>query len=108
MGRKRVIAPKEASLWLGVLLDASFDLTSKALDLEHSAETLNQIDTGKSWRARHARIDLLSIASDFTQYPHDFSDARRAELLLVWAERWVLPSEWSRLQARVRKRRQRL
>lgn len=107
MGRKRVIAPEEASLWLGVLLDAAFDPTSTALDLQRSADMLNHTGSGHSWQARHGQADLLAIASDLTQYPHDYNDVRRAELLLTWAERWIQPDDWQRLQGRVRKRRQR-
>lgn len=107
MGRKRVIAPEEASLWLGVLLDAAFDPTSTALNLKRSADVLNHTGPGHSWQARHGKADLLAIASDLTQYPHDYSDTRRAELLLAWAERWIQADDWQRLQGRVRKRRQR-
>ena len=107
MGRKRVIAPEEASLWLGVLLDAAFDPTSTALDLKRSADVLNLTGPGRGWQARHGQAELLAIASDFTQSPHDYSDIRRAELLLAWAERWVQADDWQRLQGRVRKRRQR-
>ena len=107
MGRKRVIAPEDASLWLGILLDAAFDPTSTALDLKRSADKLNHTKSGHSWQARHGQADLLAIASDLTQYPHDYNDARRAELLLAWAERWIQPEDWQRLQGRVRKRRQR-
>lgn len=107
MGRKRVIVPEEASLWLGVLLDAAFDPTSTTLDLKRSADVLNHTGPGHSWQARHGQSDLLAIASDLTQYPHDYSETRRAELLLAWAERWVQADDWQRLQGRVRKRRQR-
>ncbi|KGE77228.1 hypothetical protein FP66_11260 [Halomonas salina] len=107
MGRKRVIVPEEASLWLGVLLDAAFDPTSTALDLKRSADVLNHTGPGHGWQARHGQAELLAIASDLTQYPHDYSDTRRAELLLAWAERWVQADDWQRLQGRVRKRRQR-
>lgn len=107
MGRKRVIAPEEASLWLGVLLDAAFDHTSTALNLERSAEVLNQTRPGKGWQAHHGQADLLAIASDFTQYPHDYNDQRRAEMLLAWVHRWVQADDWQRLHGRVRKRRQR-
>lgn len=105
MGRKRVIAPEEASLWLSVLLDAAFDPTSTVL--EHSANVLNHSGSGDGWQAHHAQTDLLAIASDLTQYPHDYSDKQRAELLLAWSNRWIQPDDWLRLQGRVRKRRQR-
>ncbi|MDN3554357.1 hypothetical protein QWY74_12985 [Halomonas almeriensis] len=108
MGRKRVMVPEEASLWLGVLLDAAFDPTSTALDLQRSADVLNHQGPGNGWQAHHGQSNLLAIASDLTQYPHDYSDQRRTELLLTWAERWVQPDDWSRLAARVRKRRERL
>ncbi|TDU18088.1 hypothetical protein C8E00_11416 [Chromohalobacter marismortui] len=107
MGRKRVIVQKEAPLWLGVLLDAAFDPTSTALDLKRSADVLNHTGPGHGWQVRHGQADLLAIASNLTQYPHDYSDARRTELLLAWAERWVQADDWRRLQERVRKRRQR-
>ena len=107
MGRKRVIAPEEASLWLGVLLDAAFNPTSTALNLKRSADVLNHTGTGHGWQPCHGQADLLAIASDLTQYPNDYSDTRRAELLLAWAERWIQADDWQRLQGRVRKRRQR-
>ncbi|MDY7117887.1 hypothetical protein RAN53_16180 [Halomonas sp. SSL-5] len=93
---------------MGVLLDAAFDPTSTALDLARSADALNYTEPGHGWQARHGQAGLLAIASDLTQYPHDYSDTRRAELLLAWAERWVQAEDWSRLTARVRKRRQRM
>ncbi|MBL73160.1 MAG: hypothetical protein CMF21_00075 [Idiomarinaceae bacterium] len=107
MGRKRVIAPEEASLWLSVLLNAAFDPASTALDLQRSADVQNHTEPGRDWQARHGQAELLAIASDLTQYPHDYSDTQRAELLLAWAERWVQADDWQRLQGRVRKRRQR-
>lgn len=107
MGRKRVMVPEEASLWLGVLLDAAFDPTSTALDLKRSADVLNHTGPGNNWQTRHGQAELLAIANDFTRYPEDYSTTRRAELLLAWAERWVQPEDWQRLQGRVRKRRQR-
>lgn len=105
MARKREIVPSEAQVWLGVLLDAAFDPTSTTLELKRSADRLNHTGPGHGWLARHGQTELLAIASDLTQYPHDYSDTRRAELLLAWAERWVQPEDWSRLHARVRKRR---
>lgn len=114
MPRKREIVPSEAQLWLGVLLDAAFDPTSKTLDLARSAEIANQQaqESGQldalRLAARDGKTQLLSLAGDLTAYPEDYSDQRRAELLLAWAERWVQPEDWSRLAARVRKRRQRV
>ena len=51
---------------------------------------------------------LIALASDFTNYPEDYSDTRRAELLEAWMDRWVQPDDVKRLNARIRKRRQRL
>lgn len=112
MPRKREIRPDEVSVWLGVLLDAAFDPTGQTLNLARSAEIINAraraqgLDLMKQW-ARDGLSQLLALASDFTNYPEDFPDRRRAELLLVWAERWMQPDDWSRLQSRVRKRRER-
>lgn len=114
MGRKREIVPGEAQLWLGVLLDAAFDPTSRTLDLARSAEIANQQAQTSGHRdalrltARDGKTQLLNLAGDLTGYPEDYSDQRRAELLLAWAERWVQAEDWSRLTARVRKRRQRM
>lgn len=114
MARKREIVPSEAQLWLGVLLDAAFDPTSKTLDLARSAEIANQHAQAQGSRdtlrltARDGKKQLLSLAGDLTAYPEDYSDQRRAELLLTWSERWVQADDWSRLTARVRKRRQRM
>tara|TARA_R110001606_G_scaffold23555_2_gene78710 strand:+ start:174 stop:410 length:237 start_codon:yes stop_codon:yes gene_type:complete len=55
---------------------------------------------------RAARLDLVGIAHDATAYPDDIPGWRLAELLLRWAEQYVPPEDWKRLQARVRKRRQ--
>lgn len=81
MARKRAIQAAEAPLWLAVLLDYSF--------------------SGKGAQ-RAARIDLLGVAHDVTVYPDDI---RLAELILRWAEQYVPPDDWRRLQARVRKKR---
>lgn len=112
MARKREIVPSEAQLWLGVLLDAAFDPTSKTLNLAHSAEIANRQAQARGKRdalyltARDGKTQLLALASDLTAYPGDYSDRRQAELLLRWAERWIQPNDWGRLTARVRKRRQ--
>lgn len=114
MGRRREIVPEEASLWLGVLLDAAFDPTSRTLDLARSAEIANQEAQANGLRdalrltARDGKTQLLALAGDLTAYPEDYSDQRRAELLLAWVERWVQADDWTRLAGRVRKRRQRL
>jgi hypothetical protein len=92
MARKRSISPYEAHIWLGVLLDAAFDQTSRTLSLS----------------SRDGQTQLLALAGDLTAYPDDYSAQRQAELLLAWAERWIQPEDWGRLAARVRKRRQRL
>lgn len=113
MSRKREIVPSEAQLWLGVLLDAAFDPTSRTLDLARSAEIANRQAQGSGQRnalrltARDGKTQLLALAGDLTAYPEEYSDQRRAELMLAWAERWVQAEDWSRLAARVRKRRQR-
>lgn len=101
------MVPEEASLWLGVLLDAAFDPTSAALDLARSAGVLNHTGSGSGWQACHGQAELLAIASDLIRYPDDYSSTRRTELLLAWAERWIQPDDWQRLQGQVRKRRQR-
>lgn len=114
MPRKREIVPDEAQLWLGVLLDAAFDPTSKTLDLTHSAEIANRQAQESGQRdamrltARDGKTQLLALADDLTAHPEEYGDQRQAELLLDWVERWVQPKDWARLQARVRKRRQRL
>lgn len=114
MARKREIVPSEAQLWLGVLLDAAFDPTSKTLDLARSAEIANQRAQEVGRRdalrltARDGKTQLLGLAGDLTAYPDDYSDQRQAELLLIWAERWIQPEDWGRLAARVRKRRQKM
>lgn len=111
MPRRREIRPDEASLWLGVLLDAAFDPTSRTLNLARSAELANKASRDQGMTealrltARDGRSQLLTIAGDFVNYPEEYSDRRRAELLLAWVERWMQPEDWARLQARVRKRR---
>lgn len=111
MARQRHISPLETSIWLGVLLDAAFDPTSKTLNLARSAEIANQVARDQGLvnalhlTARDGQSQLLALASDFVNYPEDFSDRRRAELLLGWVERWIQPGDWTRLSARVRKRR---
>ncbi|GHB15743.1 hypothetical protein [Modicisalibacter luteus] len=113
MARRREIRPEEATLWLGVLLDAAFDPTSKTLNLARSAEIANQAAQKQGMAgalrltARDGQSQLLALASDFVSYPEEQSDKRRAELLLGWAEHWMLPEDWTRLAARVRKRRER-
>ncbi len=83
-GRPRSIQPREASIWLPVLLEYAFS----------SSDT-----------SRAAQLDLLGIAHDATAYPDDIPSARMAELLLLWAAYAVPTADWRRLQARVRKRR---
>lgn len=78
----------EVATWLAVLLDTAFDPGSDAVEREGKAE-------------------LLAIAGDFTNYPDDFPDARRADLLLRWVAKWLPGDCWPRLQGRVRKRRSR-
>lgn len=110
MPRKRDINAGESAIWLGVLLDAAFDPTSQALNLAARAETLNReappsMPQG-GWSPRIGRSELLGIASDINDYPDDIPPSRAADLLLRWADRWVSSDEWTRLKARVRKRRQ--
>lgn len=112
MPRKREIRTDEVTIWLGVLLDAAFDPTSTALNLARSAEQANARAKAQGvglprLTARDGLSQLLALASDFTTYPDDYTDRRRAELLLLWAERWMQPSDWTRLASRVRKRRER-
>ena len=87
MARPRSITPDEVDTWLALLLEATFS---------------GDIDTPQA-----ARLGLLGIASVATQYPYDVPPARQVTLLLTWAEQWISPADWSRLAARVRKRRQR-
>lgn len=111
-GRVRTIRGDEVSLWLGVLLGAAFDPTSHTLNLARSAELLNaQAKAGGV--TDHVRVSardglgqLLSLAGDFVTYPEDYRTSRQAELLLIWANRWLQPEDWNRLQAKVRKRRE--
>lgn len=112
MARKREIVPVESKIWLGVLLDATFDPTSQVLNLAAQAEAMNREAPPSTpvggWSARIGRSELLAIARDITDYPDDYHPSRAAEILLRWANRWVATDDWSRLKARVRKRRQRL
>lgn len=84
MGRPRALQAVEAPLWLAVLLDYSFS--------DKNAQ-------------RAAQLGLLGIAHYATAYPDDIPGWRLGELLLSWAEQYVPPADWRRLQARVRKRR---
>lgn len=111
MPRHREIRPDEALLWLGVLLDAAFDPTSITLNLARSAEAANKAAYEQGMKealrltARDGQSQLLALAGDFVNYPEEYSDRRRSELLLAWVERWMQPEDWTRIQARVRKRR---
>lgn len=114
MARKRSIAPDEARIWLGVLLDAAFDPTARhQLNLARSAEIANQRAQESGHRdalrltARDGRTQLLGLAGDLTAYPDDYTSQREAELLLAWCEMWLQPDDWRRLVERVKKRRQR-
>jgi hypothetical protein len=110
MPRKREIVPSEAAVWLGVLLDAVFDPTSNVVNLAAQAEAMNRAAPSSApggWTARMGRSELLMIASDINDYPDDIPPPRAAGLLLAWSARWLTPGDWSRLQSRVRKRRQR-
>lgn len=84
MARTRAIQVAEAHLWLEVLLTYAF---------------------GSEPAQRAAQLDLLGVAYDATAYPNDIPDARLAELLLAWAERYVGAGDWHRLQAKIRQRR---
>lgn len=86
MPRRRSISHADAGEWLAVLLDHSF--TAKRVTAP-------------------ARLDLLGIAHDATAYPDEIPPAKLAELLLIWSEQHVEPTSWRRLQARMRKRRNR-
>lgn len=111
MARKREIDAREASLWLGVLLDATFDPTSQVIHLDTQADAMNRELPSPSdggWSAQIGRSELLSIAKDMTDTPDDYPPSRAADVLLRWANRWVTTNDWSRLKARVRKRRQRM
>lgn len=113
-GRVRAIYAEEADLWLGILLGASFDPTSHTLNLARSAELINQRKADAALKdyikvtARDGRQELLALASDFTTYPEDYNASRRAEMLLRWANLWLQADDWNRLQAKVRKRREKL
>lgn len=108
--RRREIDPGEHRIWLGILLDAVFDPTSRVVNLRARAEAMNReyppSTPGGGWNPRIAQAELLSIASDVTDYPDDIPPRRAAELLVLWAERWLTKEDWDRLQGRVRKRRQ--
>lgn len=112
MPRKRDIRSEDAEIWLGVLLDSAFDPTSRTLNLSRSAEILNDcsrqhgMTNALKLTARDGKSQLLALASDFTNYPGDFTYQRRAELLLEWVNRWLQPEDWQRLRERVKKRRQ--
>ncbi|MCG7602133.1 hypothetical protein MHM84_20565 [Halomonas sp. McH1-25] len=112
MARARKIQPAEVSLWLGILLDAAFDPTTRTLNLARSAELANKAAQAHGMTnalilsARDGRSQLLALASDFVNYPEEYSDRHRAELLLDWANRWIQPEDWLRLQTRLRKRRE--
>jgi hypothetical protein len=114
MANPRSIHPAEADLWLGVLLDAAFDPTSRVLNLARSAEIANQKTRSQGMvdalrlTARDGKCQLLSLAGDFTAYGEEYGPRRRAELLLNWANRWIQPQDWCRLAATVRKRRARM
>ncbi len=110
MPRSREIPAEECQVWLGVLLDAVFDPTSKVVNLGRRAEQMNQEGEGTpkgGWSAKVGKSELLAIARDITDYPEDYPSEHRADLLLRWVNRWVTDEDWSRLKARVRKRRQR-
>lgn len=86
MPRPKQMHADEVTTWLAVLLDTAFDPDSEAI-------------------AQQGKSQLLAIAGDFTTYPDDFPDTRRAELLLRWVATWLPDGQWPRLQSRVRKRR---
>lgn len=92
MPRPRKMNADEVATWLAVLLDTAFDPSGPS--------SLSPVD-------RIGKAQLLALASDFTNYPDDFPDTRRAELLLLWVAKWLPESLWPRLQNRVRKRRAR-
>lgn len=112
MAKPRRVQPSEAKIWLGVLLDAAFDPTTQTLNLARSAEKSNRkaqeqgMPNALKQTASDGQSQLLALASDFVNYPEDHSDARQGELLLAWIERWMQPEDWTRLSARVRKRRE--
>lgn len=107
MPRHRSIDPGEYRLWLGILLDATFDPTTKVINLAARAETLNR-GMPHGFSVREAQSSLLAIARDLIDYPDDYPPSRAAEMLLAWSDRWLSADEWKRLQARLRKRRQAL
>jgi len=82
MPRPRTIQGKEALVWLEILLAYAFS---------------------KKYH-REALLSLLDIARDSVFYD-EILDWQLAYNLLHWAEKYVSPDDWQRLQARVRKRR---
>lgn len=88
MPRPRKMNADEVATWLAVLLDAAFEPANDAVQPQGKAQ-------------------LLALASDFTHYPDDYPNTRRAEMLLRWSSIWLPPEWWDRLQRRVRKRRSR-
>ncbi|KAA0015469.1 hypothetical protein F0A16_20480 [Salinicola corii] len=107
------ITPDEALVWLGALISASMDERDKTLNLGRSAELLNarMRDSGISFtpkRGRDGLSQLLALAGDFVNYPDDHTAARRAELVAAWCRDWLQPDDWDRINARIRKRRQRV
>ncbi|UYV20955.1 hypothetical protein K1Y77_17195 (plasmid) [Halomonas qaidamensis] len=89
MPRPKQMNDNEVATWLAVLLDTAFDPAHDAVQQQGKAQ-------------------LLALASDFTHYPDDFPDTRRAQLLLRWVSIWLPDDWWPRLQNRVRKRRSRV
>lgn len=88
MPRPKQMHPQEVATWLAVLLDTAFDPETETVPPQGKAQ-------------------LLALASDFTNYPEDIPNTRRAELLLLWVSKWLPETVWPRLQSRVRKRRAR-
>ncbi|WP_110644111.1 hypothetical protein [Salinicola sp. CPA57] len=106
------IAPEEVEMWLGALIGAAIDPTNHTLNLGRSAELLNQRmrESGIEFtpkRGRDGISQLLALAGDFVNYPDDHTAARRAELLAEWCKLWLQPDDWTRISAKIRKRRQR-
>ena len=103
---ERKINPVEWSMYLGVLMSAAFDPTSRVLNLARSAEILNKKAGGKRFNARTGLRHLLDIAYTLTDETRDISAAKRASMILEWVQTWVQSEDWKRIQAQVRKRRQ--